>query len=60
MWDGTIGWSGGHLWQVTISDLALQPMAVPEPGAAALLVSAFAVARLVAFTRGARTRSRPA
>ena len=27
VWNGTSGWAGGHLWQVTISDVTL----VPEP-----------------------------
>lgn len=35
-WNGVTGWSGGHLWQVTISDVALQPGVVPEPGTALL------------------------
>jgi hypothetical protein len=35
LWNGVIGWTGGHLWQVTISDIAIQ--AVPEPNALALV-----------------------
>ena len=27
-WNGVTGWAGGHIWQVTISDVTL----VPEPG----------------------------
>ncbi len=27
MWNGITGWAGGHIWQVTISDLALVPQA---------------------------------
>jgi hypothetical protein len=27
VWDGMMGWFGGHIWQVTISDIALVPQA---------------------------------
>src|SRR5262245_33361423 len=25
LWNGSVGWAGGHIWQVTISDLELVP-----------------------------------
>ena len=32
-WNGSMGWAGGHIWQVTISSVTL----VPEPGTLALI-----------------------
>lgn len=54
-WDGVIGWSGGHLWQVTISDLALEP--VPEPGSVALVASGLGL--MLAFSGSRKRRTRP-
>jgi hypothetical protein len=33
VWDGITGWAGGHIWQVTISDITI----VPEPGTLTLI-----------------------
>lgn len=33
VWNGLTGWAGGHIWQVTISDITI----VPEPGTLTLI-----------------------
>ena len=37
-WNGSMGWAGGHIWQVTISDVTL----VPEPGTLTLICGGMA------------------
>lgn len=34
LWNGQTGWTGGHLWQITISEVVL----VPEPGTWTLIL----------------------
>ena len=40
-WNGIIGWTGGHVWQVNISDVTIQT--VPEPSGLSLLAAGFGI-----------------
>jgi hypothetical protein len=53
IWNGISGWAGGHIWQVTISDVTI----VPEPGTLTLMWAGIGVF-YAGFCKGLRSGRR--
>ncbi len=52
VWNGVTGWAGGHIWEVTISDIAL----VPEPGTLTLIWAGIGILWACGASQKARNR----